>query len=206
MTIRKFTNEDIRKEYDSFSKFYDFVEWPFEILVLAKLRRKLLRALRGSILEVAVGSGRNLRYYNKKCKITGVDLSKEMLEIAKQKARKLGINADFYVGNAEKLKFKNKEFDYVVGSLGMCTYPNPIKALKELKRVCKKNGKILLLEHGISNNSFVSKFQHWRENRHYEGFKCSLIRNHEEIVKKAGLKIEKSERHLFGVFYFIVAK
>ncbi len=202
---KKFTNEDIRREYDSFSRFYDFVEWPFEIIILARLRRKLLRNVKGNVLEIAIGSGRNLRYYNEGCRVTGIDFSPKMLEIAKKKAVKLDINADFYVGNAEKLKF-NKKFDFVVDSLGMCIFPDPVKVLREMARVCKKNGRIILLEHGISNNRFFSKFQRWRENRHYEGFKCSLIRNHEEIVKKAGLKIEKIERHLLGIFYLIVAK
>ncbi len=208
MLKREFTNEDIRGKYDSFSRFYDFVQFPFEIIILARLRRKLLRDIYGKVLEIAIGSGRNLRYYNKDCKIIGIDFSPKMLEIARQKARKLGTNADFYVGNAEKLRFEKGKFDFIVDSLGLCTYPNPIKALKEMARVCKKSGKILLLEHGISNTRFFSKFQYWRDAKHHRAGKvgCSLIRNHEEIVKKAGLKIKNIERHLFGIFYVIIAR
>lgn len=206
MAKRRFMNAEIRKEYDKFSKFYDLVEWPFEIIGLARLRRKLLKNLRGNVLEVAVGSGKNFFYYNKKCRITAIDISPKMLELAKGRAKRLNLKADFYIGGVEKLQFKNRKFDFIVDSLGLCTFPNPIKALKEMKRVCKKNGKILLLEHGISNNRLFSRFQHWREERHHERFVCSLIRNHEDLVKKAGLKIEKIERYFLGVFYVVIAR
>ena len=201
----RFSNKEIVEEYDKFAKFYDLFEFPFEIFWLARLRRELLGNLRGDVLEIAVGSGRNLKYYNKECKITAIDLSKEMLELAKNKAKKLDVKVDFRIGDSQKLNFGHRKFDYVVDSLGMCTFSNPIKALKEMKRVCKKNGKIILLEHGMSSNRFFSKMQYWREKKHYDGFRCSLIRNHEELVKKAGLKIESIEKRFFGIFYAIIA-
>ena len=204
MAGKKFTNEEIRKEYDDFSRFYDIFNLPFEYFGLANLRRKLLKEAKGEILEVAVGSGRNLPYYSKECRITAVDFSSNMLKLAKRLAKRRGISAKFLIGNAEKLPFKSKKFDFVIDGLGLCTFPNPVKALREMARVCKKNGKILLLEHGQSKNKLLSRFQFWREKRRKE-FGCS-IRDHEDIVKTAGLKIERITRHFFGIFYLIVAR
>jgi len=201
-----FTNEIIMKEYDKFSKFYDYFTLPFNIFLLARLRKKLLADLKGRVLEVAAGSGENLKYYNKSCRISSIDLSPRMLGLAKKKAKRLGIRVKFYIGETERLPFSAGNFDYVIDSLALCTYINPIKALREIKRVCKKNGRILLLEHGKSSNMFFSKFQHWRESRRGEKFECALTRNHEELARKAGLKIEKIERYIFGILYLIVAK
>ena len=75
-----------------------------------------------------------------------------------------------------------------------------------MRRVAKKNGKILLLEHGVSNNKFIRKLQRWRERKHYEQLGCSLLRDHEELVKKAGLKIINCERRFFEIFYLIEAR
>lgn len=206
MAKKEFSNAQIKEEYNRFSKFYDLSVLPFELFWLGRLRKKLLKNLKGNILEIAVGSGRNLKYYGKNCKITAIDLSPKMLEIAKKRAQKLNIEADFHIGNAEELKFKREKFDYVIDSLGLCTFPNPIKALKEMKRVCKKNGRIILLEHGVSSNKFFSKLQHKRERKQKKKFECALTRNHEELVKKAGLKIESIKKRFFGIFYSIIAR
>jgi len=61
----------------------------------------------------------------------------------------------------------------------------------------------LLLEHGLSHNGFMCRMQKWREQKHYKMTGCSLLREHEQLVKKAGLKIEKIERKLFGIIYVI---
>ncbi|MEK6844479.1 MAG: methyltransferase domain-containing protein [Nanoarchaeota archaeon] len=203
MHKKAFTNEVIKDEYNKFSKFYDYFNLPFNIFLLARLRKKLLGDLKGKVLETAVGSGENLKYYNRSCKLSAIDLSPGMLELAKKEAKRLGIGVKFYIGEAERLPFSSGNFDYVVDSLALCNYIDPVKVLKEIKRVCKKNGRILLLEHGKSNNTFLSKFQNWRERRRGEKFGCALTRNHEQLVRKAGLKIEKIERHMFGIFYLI---
>lgn len=205
MEYKKLSQKEIISKYDSYAKYYNFAEI-FMSLLLGKYRKKLLREVKGRVLEVGIGTGANLRYYSSECNVAGVDLSKEMLKIARRNADKLGKNVTLRLGNAEKLPFGNKRFDYVVDTLGLCTYPNPIKALKEMKRVCKKNGRILLLEHGISDYGFAAKFQKKREKKHYQKVGCSLLRDHFELAGKAGLKIARKERKLFGIIYVIIAK
>src|SRR3989344_844500 len=200
MRQKKLRQQEITSKYNSFAKYYNFAEL-FMSLLIGRYRKELLRGVKGKVLEVGIGTGANLRYYSDDCEITGVDLSKEMLKMSRFKADKFGRKVKLIMGNAEKLPFKKRGFDFVVDTLCLCTYPNPIKALKEMKRVCKRNGKILLLEHGISDNKFVAKMQGEREERHYQRVGCSLLRDHFELAKKAGLKIIRRERKLFGIIY-----
>ena len=205
MRTKRYSNEEIEEIYNKFAKWYDF-GMLFTKLILGNLRKKLIGRVEGKVLEVSIGSGVNLPYYGKNCEIVGIDLSKEMLKRAKKKALKYGIKVKLSWGDAEKLNFNDGEFDYVVDTLGLCTFPSPIKALKEMKRVCKKNGRILLLEHGIGQGEIINKFLNWREDRHYKKLGCHLTRNINQIVKDSGLKIVEERRKLFGTLYYIIAK
>jgi ubiquinone/menaquinone biosynthesis C-methylase UbiE len=107
-----------------------------------------LQQASGKVLEVAVGTGKNLNYYPRGCRIIAVDLSREMLNIARNRAAKLAKQVSFLVADAEALPFPDNSFDTVVSSVSTCTFPNPVAALKEIARVCRPEGKVLLLEHG----------------------------------------------------------
>lgn len=205
--IKEPTYEDISKIYDNLSKAWDFVATPMEYLFgLNILRRQLMKKANGKVLELAIGTGRNLVYY-KDCDITGIDISHGMLEKARQKATKLGIKADFRIGSAENLDFDDESFDCVTETLALCTYKDPVKALHEMQRVCKKDGYILLLEHGISSNSMIRRWQNWREEPHYQRIGCHLTRDPLKIVKKSRLKIDTFKRAGIGKsLYFIVAR
>ena len=200
-----FSKEEIREKYDAFARYYDFFEGIFELFVW-RYRRRLLSLARGNVLEVGIGTGKSLKYYPSNADIMGIDASREMLKKARKKARALRMNVAFIQGDAQCLPFGNKRFDSVVDTLGLCTYSNPIKVLREMRRVCKDNGIILLLEHGVSNQRWVRGLQERGEKNHYEKLGCSLLREHEALVRNAGLKIVKAERKLFGAVYIIVAR
>ncbi len=106
--------EEIRQKYDRFARWYDLMESIQEFLGVRRLRRRLLRRVSGKALEVAVGTGRNLQYYPKACKITAVDFSPAMLEVAQKRADRLGLNIPFLVMDAEALAFADQSFDTVV--------------------------------------------------------------------------------------------
>src|SRR3989344_103454 len=129
--MKSLSEKEIERKYDSFSKYYDFVEGIIEIPFVSRFRRKLLRQVKEKVLDIGIGTGKNLKYYPKNCEVTGVDLSEEMLKIAKKRAVELGLNVRLLKGSSKKLPFKKEEFDFIVDSLGLCTYQNPIKALKE---------------------------------------------------------------------------
>lgn len=101
----------------------------------------------GSVLEVAIGTGRDLPFYPAGTRITGIDLSPAMLAVARQRAAELGIDADLREGDAEALAFPDNSFDTVVCVLSLCSIPDPAKAVAEMARVLKPRGTLLLLDH-----------------------------------------------------------
>ena len=199
------TKEQIKDLYKKHSLYYDWFAF-IDILLVGNTRKKLLSKAYGKVLEVGAGTGRNLPYYSRKLDLTLVDLTPEMLEKAKKYAARLNKKVTFQVADTEELPFKDNTFDTVVDTLVLCTYPNPIKALKEMARVCKPSGLILLLEHGISDRNLLKKFQYGREERHLKKVGCSLIRNPIKLVREASLDIQESKRSFFGTSYTIVAR
>ena len=106
--------QEVKTIYDKLSGRYDFFMWPFEFFVLGKLRCELLKLASGKVLEVGVGTGVNLSHYPKKVtEIITIDLSPEMLQVAKKRATKTNKNISFEEANAEHLNFPDNSFDTV---------------------------------------------------------------------------------------------
>ncbi|HEY7536241.1 MAG TPA: class I SAM-dependent methyltransferase [Thermodesulfobacteriota bacterium] len=179
--------------------------WPIEFLFLRHYRKKLISQAKGRVLEISIGTGKNLPHYSRRCEIIGVDLSEKMLEIARGSALNTDLSISLLTMDAENLAFKDATFDTVLCTLSLCTIPDPIKALSEMKRVCKSEGKILLLEHVRSHNSFLGKIQDWLTPLSLRKKGCHLNRNTLENVKEAGLNIEYLENHAAGTFKIIHA-
>jgi len=176
-----------------------------EPLVFRRFRKKLVSEAKGRVLEVSIGTGRNLPFYPGGCEIAGVDISEKMLEEGRIFAFNLGISLSLLVMDAENLGIKDGVFDTVSCTLSLCTVPNPVQALSEMKRVCKPEGKILLLEHVRSYNSFLNKVQDWLTPLSVRKIGCHLNRDALENVKKAGLDIDYVESHLAGTIKIIHA-
>ncbi|MDZ7775300.1 MAG: methyltransferase domain-containing protein [Bacteroidales bacterium] len=145
----------IQKRYNRIARVYDILESPME-MKFSKWRKELLKDAEGQTLEVGIGTGKNIPYYPADVKLTGIDFSERMIEIAGKKV-KGNQNVQLKVMNAEKLDFEDDAFDTVVTSCVYCSVPDPVQGLKEMKRVCKPNGKILMLEHVRSNHKVLGK-------------------------------------------------
>jgi len=137
-----------RKRYNRMAFLYDFMEAPIERLRLAAWRSRLRERITGSkALEVGVGTGKNLPYYPDGVNITAVDLSPRMLERARKKAARLDLNVDLQEMDVQRLNFPENYFDMVFATFVFCSVPDPVAGLKELRRVCKPDGRLILLEH-----------------------------------------------------------
>jgi ubiquinone/menaquinone biosynthesis C-methylase UbiE len=101
----------------------------------------------GEVLEVAVGTGRNLPFYPAEVTVTGVELSPAMLDIARTRAAELGREVDLREADAEDLPFADGSFDTVVCTLSLCTIPDHARAIAEMARVLRPGGRLLLLDH-----------------------------------------------------------
>jgi ubiquinone/menaquinone biosynthesis C-methylase UbiE len=201
------TAREISRKYDRFARWYDIVEGVPDLLIVRKLRKRLLQEARGRVLEVAAGTGKNLPYYNTVLpkEMTAIDISKGMLDGARIRARALSLNFSFAVMDAEALSFPNETFDTVVSSLTMCTFPDPVSALRQMARVCKRGGRVLLLEHGRSDREWLGRWQDRRDERHARQLGCHWNRRPLAIVREAGLDVVFARRTFLGVFCEIVA-
>ena len=203
----KMTADEVQRAYDESADQYEKKIWFDQyILGVARLRKKLLSKATGKILEVACGTGQNFPLFAPNGDITAVDLSPRMLEFARQNAIKHGLHVNLFVMDAEKLEFPDGNFDTVVSTLSTCTFPNPVKALQEIKRVCQPDGLILLLEHGHSNLPWLARFQDRHEYQHYqEHAGCRWNQDPLDLVQSAGIKVLKSRRNILGMFHSIKA-
>ncbi|MBR9680460.1 MAG: class I SAM-dependent methyltransferase [Candidatus Altiarchaeota archaeon] len=187
----------VQKRYDRIAKFYDGFESLVEKRFFGKFRANTFNKLEGKILEVGVGTGKNLRYYNKRAKVTGIDISQNMLKRAVQKNKDLGLNAKLYQMDAQKMKFKSNTFDYVVSSFVFCSIPEPIQALKEVKRVMKKGGTAIFIEHVLSKYKLIALLEHIHNPLTSRLFGFNVNRNTRKNIEEANLKIVKDKNLAF---------
>jgi ubiquinone/menaquinone biosynthesis C-methylase UbiE len=202
----EFASREISAKYDRFARWYDWLEGILNLLGLSRLRRVLLRRASGKVLEVAVGTGKNLIYYPRDRRIIALDLSREMLKVARNRAARLSMPVSFLVADAETLPFPDNSFDTVVSSLSTCTFPNPVAALEEMARVCRPEGKVLLLEHGRSDRERLALWQDRHADQFAKPLGCHWNREPLKLTKDAGLKLVRSRRSFFGIFHRIEAE
>ena len=144
------STEKVKKRYDRNSRFFDLFESPMERLVLGGLRRSFFEKINAGgyrkILEVGVGTGKNLPYYNGG-RVTAVDISDRMLRSARLRNERLKTGADLRVADAQALPFAEGSFDAALATFVFCSVPDPVQGLSELRRVIGPRGRIYLLEH-----------------------------------------------------------
>lgn len=152
--------------------------------LLARHRRQLLAAARGDVLEIGFGTGLNLPYYPEGVhKLTAVDPNPGMHRLAQRRVRESKIEVDQQVLSGEHLPFEDNRFDCAVSTFTLCSIEDVAQALREVYRVLKSGGKLLFLEHGLSPEPGVQKWQrrlNWLQVRLANG--CHLDRNMKALV------------------------
>ena len=139
--------ERLKRHWEREVPTYDWRMDFFEKVLFGDGREWVCSQAHGDVLEVAVGTGRNFPFYREGVRLTGIDLSSAMLEIARKKADELGLDADLREGDAQELPFPDASFDAVVCTLSLCTIPDDRRAVAEMKRVLRPRGRLLLLDH-----------------------------------------------------------
>src|SRR6266545_4565661 len=137
-----------RARYQRISPFYDKIEWLMERR-FRPWREKLWQFVYGPrVLEVGVGTGKNMEFWPLNCKMTAIDLTPGMLDIARQHATSLNRHADdLFLADVQHLDLPSGIFDTVVATFVFCSVPDPVQGLREIGRVLRPEGQILLLEH-----------------------------------------------------------
>ncbi|MEQ6390247.1 class I SAM-dependent methyltransferase [Bacillaceae bacterium S4-13-58] len=190
-------NQKIKKRYNRVSGIYDRMDR----MIKSDWRTDLLSRVHGNVLEVGVGTGANLSYYPLGVNVTGIDFSKGMLKHALEKLKSVE-NKDrikLVEMDAQALDFPDNSFDFVVTTCVFCSVPDPVKGLKELRRVCKPEGRILMLEHMRSENLILGPIMDIANPIVVNLWGANINRKTLENINKAGLQIEKNEQ-LMGTF------
>ena len=155
-------------------------------------RKKIVPNASGNILEIGIGSGLNLPFYEKSKieNLYGIDPSGELCEMAKKTASNNEIDLNLLINGAEEIELPKNSIDTVVMTYTLCTIPNPTDALKEIKRVMKADAKMLFCEHGTAPDKNIIKWQNrinpiW--GKLFGG--CNINRDIPSILKESGFKI-----------------
>jgi len=157
-------------------------------------------------LEVAVGTGLNLKFYPETVTLSGIDWSDAMLDLANQRAARLGRTAKLKVGDAQALPFDDASFDTVVCTFGLCAIPNHEAAIAEMTRVLRPGGRLILVDHIESNSRIARAAQ-----RLLEVFSVPMggehfLRRPLNLVRAAGFDIEEVQRFKLGIVERLVAR
>jgi ubiquinone/menaquinone biosynthesis C-methylase UbiE len=194
-----------REKYSRIAGHYETLEKPLDRF-FCPLRERAVSFVRGKTLEVGVGVGKTLRYYPKDVELCAVDAVPEAIDIAREKARRLNLNACFEVADVEKLPFSDDSFDTVLSSFVFCTVPNPEKGMREILRVLKPGGRAIFLEHTKSDSVLLNYL-------FLLPLKLPLrllldddpLRETHKLVSKY-FEIEHEERYYRGIVRLIVAR
>jgi ubiquinone/menaquinone biosynthesis C-methylase UbiE len=200
-------NRQIREAYDRRAATYDATMGRGEQVLTGSFRARFGAPLRGDTLEIAIGSGLNLPYYSANVtRAVGADLSEGMLAIAAKRARDLGRGLALVVMDAQQLAFADATFDTVAISLALCTVPDPEAAVREMRRVCRPDGRIVMLEHVRSPIWPVALLQRLASPIQERLNGCHLARETIQTVRRSGLTIEREDQRLLGIFRLVVAR
>lgn len=153
----------------------------------------------GQVLEIAVGTARNLSHYPNGVRLTGIDVSPAMLALGRRRAADLSRAVDLRLGDAQALQFPDASFDTIVSTLSLCSIPDDARAVSEARRVLRHGGRFLLLEHVRSPYPIIRILQciieplfRWLGGDH-------LLREPLDRLRAEGFEVERVERSKWGI-------
>ena len=160
----------------------------------------------GTVLEVAVGTGLNIEAYPAEVQLTGIDLSDEMLKIARARAVELGREVELRQGDAHQLPFADTTFDTVVCTFGLCAIPNMDTAIGEMTRVLRPGGTLILVDHVASSSRIARGVQRALEVVTVPMASEHFLRRPLKELEKRPYTVEKVERFKIGLIERVVAR
>lgn len=194
-----------RSQYDAYAPRYDRETGVYERLMLGDGRRWACSQARGVVLEVAVGTGLNLPYYPRDVRLTGIDLSSGMLAGARARARTLNLLADLVQADAQALPFPAGAFDTVLCTLGLSSIPDDMAAVREMRRVLRVSGRIVLLGHVASPHRPIRGMQHLIDRVAARRVADAQTRQVVPLLREAGFTIIYRHRSRGGVIERLTA-
>ena len=189
----------VRNLYDRLASRYDTMITIAERLLFADGRRWACRQAEGRVLEIAIGTGRNLPYYSRQIDLVGIDVSPRMLDVARLRAEALDRRVELRVADAQELPFEDASFDTVLATLTLCSIPDDQCAVAEMARVVRPGGSVVLLDHVASPRRSVRLVQRVLDPLLVRYMGDHLLRDPEPAVGAAGLEIDAMDRSKWGI-------
>jgi ubiquinone/menaquinone biosynthesis C-methylase UbiE len=198
--------ERIRRIYEKEAPKFDRSMGRWDRVLFAGTREWVCSQASGDVLEIAIGTARNLPFYPDGARLTGIELSPPMIEIARKRAEELGREVDLRLGDAEALEFADGSFDTVICTYSLCTIPDDRAAVREAKRVLRPGGKFILAEHVRSPMGVVRAVERLIEPLaiHFGG--DHLTREPVEHLQAEGFTVEEMERSKLGIVELVRAR
>lgn len=194
-----------RARYDRVAPLYDRLELCLERERYARWRARLWAEVRGPrVLEVGVGTGKNLAYHPRGARVTAIDFSPRMLRYARQRAARAGDGVDFCRMDAQYLAFPNDTFDTVAATFVFGSVPDPALGLREVGRVMKPGGRVLLLEY-VRSAGPLGLALDLLNPLALLIYGANVNRRTPQLVQRAGLRLERVENLWRDVVRLIVA-
>jgi ubiquinone/menaquinone biosynthesis C-methylase UbiE len=189
----------LRRYWDKHARSYDQQMAFWERRLFGDGRHWVCAQATGEVLEVAIGTGRNLPHYPPGIHLTGIDFSPAMLELARRQAERLGLQVDLRLGDAQALELPDASFDTVVCTLSLCAIPDHRRAIAEMKRVLRPGGRLLLLDHVAGAPRSVQAIQ-WLLERVTIPLGGEHLRRRPLLqVQAEGFQIQQRERAKLGI-------
>ncbi len=188
--------------WDKHSGTYDRQMHLMDRLLFGDSRAWACAQARGDVLEVAIGTGLNLRCYPDDVALTGIDLSEEMLAIARARAES---TVALSQGDAHRLPFEDDSYDTVVCTFGLCAIPDIDRAVTEMHRVLRLDGRLVLVDHVASSALALRVVQRLLETISIPLGGEHFLRRPLNNVRAAGFRIERVQRFKLGIVERLVA-
>ncbi|MDX8143243.1 phosphatidylethanolamine N-methyltransferase /phosphatidyl-N-methylethanolamine N-methyltransferase [Lentzea albidocapillata subsp. violacea] len=195
-----------QRYWDRKSANYDKEIGVLDRRVFGDSRRWACSRATGEILEVAVGTGLNLPFYADDVVITGLDISKQMLDLARSRAQDVGREVALRQGTAHALPFVDASFDTVLCTLGLCAIPDHETAVDEMVRVLRPGGRLILVDHVASSARLARGVQWLVERITIPMAGEHFLRRPLHLVQDRGLEVELRQRFKLGVVERLVAR
>ncbi len=199
--------EATRRRYERIAPFYDLMEILPE-RHFAPWRERLWSLVEGpKVLEVGVGTGKNMAHYPDGMEITAIDLTPGMVERSKGNAKHRGLDMKLQLMDVQSLAFPDESFDSVVATCVFCSVPNPLLGLSEVLRVTRRGGRVLLMEHVRSEKRLMGALMDILNPIVLQMMGPNINRRTVENVRQAGLEIERLEDiGMADIFKLILAR
>lgn len=198
--------ERTRARYDRIAPVYDLLDGLMELRFRHWRQELWSEVPSGPVLELGIGTGKNMRHYPNDVTVTGVDISPKMIDRSRGRAEKLGLSIDLHTADVQCLPFDDGAFPVAVGTFLFCSVPDPLRGLCEVRRVLAPGGQLFLLEHVISKRPVLARLMSWLDPLSVRLWGAHIDRNTRADVERADFEKTRCEFKWLDVVERITAR